>query len=125
MKRVVFTLCAATIAVSCTWSATSAAAAATLCVGGPGCFATIQAAVNAAHDSDTITIAPGTFAGAVIFEFNRVVICRTCGGPSAASVPRGRVIRISFDRHTHQLNASMQFCESRSALPRRALCLHR
>jgi hypothetical protein len=39
--------------------------AATLCVGGSGCFATIQAAVDAAHDGDTIKINPGTFAGGV------------------------------------------------------------
>jgi hypothetical protein len=44
----------------------SAHAANNLCVGNkPGCFTTIQAAVNAASDGDTITIAPGTFAGGV------------------------------------------------------------
>ena len=37
-----------------------------LCVGsGHGCFATVQAAVDAAHDGDTVTIAPGTFAGGI------------------------------------------------------------
>jgi len=40
-------------------------ASSTLCVGGPHCFSTIQAAVNAAHDGDTIQIGPGTFAGGV------------------------------------------------------------
>jgi hypothetical protein len=40
-----------------------------LCVGStPGCFATIQAAVDAANDGDTITIAPGTFAGGVAID---------------------------------------------------------
>lgn len=62
---------------------------------------------------------------AVIFEFNRVVICRTCRGLSRATQPRGRVIRVSFDRQTHQLNGPMQFCESRGALPQRTLCLRR
>ncbi len=62
---------------------------------------------------------------AVIFEFNRVVICQTCSGPSAASVPRGRVIRVSFDRRTHRLNGTMQFCESQGMKPSRALCLRR
>jgi hypothetical protein len=62
---------------------------------------------------------------AVIFEFRRVVICRTCSGPSAAAVPRGRVIRVSFDRRTRRLSGSMQFCESRGSLPPRALCLRR
>lgn len=47
----------------------SAHAANGLCVGGkPGCFATIQAAVDAAHDGDVITIAPGTFAGGVSID---------------------------------------------------------
>jgi hypothetical protein len=38
----------------------------TLCVGDkPGCFTTIHAAVNAAHDGDTIKIAPGSYAGGI------------------------------------------------------------
>jgi hypothetical protein len=40
-------------------------AASTLCVGGPQCYPTLIAAVNAAHDGDTIRIGPGTFAGGV------------------------------------------------------------
>ena len=62
---------------------------------------------------------------AVIFEFKRVVICRTCSGPTAASVPRGRLIRVSYDRRTHRLTDAMQFCESRGSYPPRALCLRR
>jgi hypothetical protein len=31
----------------------------------PGCFSTIQAAVDAAHDGDTIRVGPGTFAGGI------------------------------------------------------------
>jgi hypothetical protein len=46
-------------------SGSPANAASTLCVGGPGCYPTLQAAVNAAHDGDTITIAAGTYAGGV------------------------------------------------------------
>jgi hypothetical protein len=41
------------------------AQAASLCVGGGGCYPTIQAAVDAAHAGDTITIGAGTFAGGV------------------------------------------------------------
>jgi hypothetical protein len=42
------------------------AQAAALCVGsGGGCYPTIQAAVDAAHAGDTITIGTGTFAGGV------------------------------------------------------------
>jgi hypothetical protein len=62
---------------------------------------------------------------AVIFEFSHVVICRTCSAPSNVSIPRGKVIRVSFDRQTHRLNGSMQFCESRGTKPSRALCLRR
>lgn len=62
---------------------------------------------------------------AVIFEFDHVVICQTCGGPSDASIPRGRVIRVSFDRSTHRMNGAIQFCESRGTQPSRALCLRR
>ena len=40
-----------------------------LCVGSaPGCYATIQAAVDAAHDGDTIAIERGTFAGGVTID---------------------------------------------------------
>ena len=67
MKRLTFTLTLALIAGGVTAAGGYAAQAANgLCVGSkPGCFATIQAAVDAANDGDTITIAPGTFAGGV------------------------------------------------------------
>jgi hypothetical protein len=40
-----------------------------LCVGsGAGCFSTIQAAINAAEDGDTISIAPGTYSGGVTID---------------------------------------------------------
>jgi hypothetical protein len=45
------------------------ASAGRLCVGSsPGCYATIQAAVDAAHDGGTITVEPGTFTGGVIID---------------------------------------------------------
>lgn len=46
-------------------SALPAEAAAGTCVGGPGCFTTVQAAVDAAAPGSTIRIAPGTFRGGV------------------------------------------------------------
>ena len=39
-----------------------------LCVGGPGCYATIQSAVNATASGDTIWIGPGRFAGGVTID---------------------------------------------------------
>src|SRR6266566_8399851 len=37
----------------------------TLCVGGPHCYSTVQAALNAAQDGDTVRVGPGTFAGGI------------------------------------------------------------
>lgn len=62
---------------------------------------------------------------AVIFEFSRVVICGLCSAPSNALLPRGRVIRVGYDRETHRISGGYQFCESRGGSPPRALCLHR
>src|SRR6266446_5165895 len=50
------------------WYVGSASAAA-LCVGPQaGCFSQLQPAVAAAHDGDTITVAPGTYAGGVTID---------------------------------------------------------
>ena len=66
---------------------------------------------------------------AVVFEFDHVVICGLCSAPSNASLPRGKDIRVSFDRRTHQLGGAkdgwaMRFCGARGELPKSA-CLHR
>ena len=60
------TLIALAIALALLGGALPAAAGEVVCVGsGPGCHATIQAALDAAANGDTIRIAPGTFAGGV------------------------------------------------------------
>jgi hypothetical protein len=66
MTRRILIVCLAV----CCWSlAVAASAQATaLCVGGPGCFPSIQAAVDAAHDGDVIRVGPGTFAGGVVID---------------------------------------------------------
>jgi hypothetical protein len=49
----------------------SARASATLCVGGtPKCYSTIQAAVDSAHDGDTIKLERGTFTGGVTIDLS-------------------------------------------------------
>jgi hypothetical protein len=62
---------------------------------------------------------------AVTFEFNHVVICGACSAPSNASLPRGRVIRVSYDRRTHRQGGSLMFCESRGSYPPLSSCLRR
>jgi hypothetical protein len=64
---------------------------------------------------------------AVVWSFDRVVICGMCSAPSNASLPRGRVIRVSYDRRTHVLRAAdgMRFCEARGSWPPLAECLRR
>jgi hypothetical protein len=75
---------AMTVVATLVWAGTGLApepaAAANLCVGGPGCFATIQAAVDAARDGDTIRITAGTFAGGIVIDKNISLI-----GASAAA----------------------------------------
>lgn len=64
---------------------------------------------------------------AVVWTFDRVVVCGACSAPSNASLPRGRVIRVSYDRHTHVPLAAdgMRFCEARGSWPPLAECLRR
>src|SRR5262245_44420404 len=62
-----------------------AASAADLCVGGAGCYATLQAAVAASHDGDTIHVGKGTFAGGVTIDKSVAIV----GAGSKASVVSG------------------------------------
>jgi hypothetical protein len=68
MRRLVLVLSLLGVCGALAASAALARAATTLCVGGPGCYSTLQAAVDAAHDGDTITIAAGTYAGGVTID---------------------------------------------------------
>ena len=75
MKRIALAACVAGVAVGALLPSTAAAAPRTLCVGGkPGCFATVQPAVNAAHDGDTIVIAPGTYPGGININVNVALV---------------------------------------------------
>jgi hypothetical protein len=62
---------------------------------------------------------------AVVFVFSHVVVCGACSAPSNADLPRGRVIRFTYDRRTHRGTGALEFCEAKGTLPPRALCLRR
>jgi pectin methylesterase-like acyl-CoA thioesterase len=67
--RVAFGTLLLVLAAASLSTAPPSAATTTLCVGGqPGCFASIQAALDAAQDGDTIEIASGTFAGGITID---------------------------------------------------------
>jgi len=66
MKRFMLMTLAGLAALAVSGAASSATASKTICVGNKlGCYATIQAAVNAAKDGDAVKIMPGTYAGGV------------------------------------------------------------
>lgn len=64
---------------------------------------------------------------AVVFEFSRVVICGGCSAPSNAMLPRGKMIRVTFDRRTHIARAAdgIRFCEVKGAYAPASECLRR
>jgi hypothetical protein len=85
----------------------SAHAATRLCVGSkPGCFPTLQAAVNAASDGDTITIAPGTFAGGV--TINVSVAIQGAGASATTIKGGGPVLLIGQEQATSEPTVSIQ-----------------
>jgi hypothetical protein len=69
MKRLTMTIWLALLVGGAMTAGADSAVATNLCVGADaGCFSTLQAAVDAAHDEDTIHIGPGTFAGGVTID---------------------------------------------------------
>src|SRR5438552_6047576 len=69
MKRLTLATCLTALGLVGLGVAASPLSAANVCVGGtPKCFPTLQAAVDAAHDGDTIKLGPGTFAGGVTID---------------------------------------------------------
>ena len=70
MKRLILgAACIAAIGSVATNVAAAPTRAADACVGGkPKCYPTLQAAINAAHDGDTIRLGPGTYSGGVTID---------------------------------------------------------
>ena len=69
MGRLAFAVVLATLGWAGTGVAAQSALAATLCVGpATGCYPTIQTALNAAHDGDTINVGAGTYAGGITID---------------------------------------------------------
>ena len=101
MKRLALAIC---ILVG---STAGPASAATLCVGsGAGCFATLQAAVAAAHDGDTIRVGRGTFAGGVMIDKSISLV----GEGSNATIISGGgpVLTIFREPHPEQLTVAIR-----------------
>ena len=97
MTRLTFSLA---LIVACAAAAIPGAPAAhkqsDLCVGHkPGCFTTIQAAVDAAHDGDTIAIGPGTYAGPVTIDVS--VDVRGAGAGATTIQGGGPVVTIGAE----------------------------
>ena len=63
----------------------AAAKATVLCVGGPRCYPTVQSALDASENGDTIKVGPGTFAGGITITKSISLI----GSGAGATVVRG------------------------------------
>jgi hypothetical protein len=86
MKRIVSFVCGGLLVTTAVAVGPAGAAGSTLCVGsGPRCYASIQAALRAASDGDTIRIDAGTYAGGV--RINKSV--RVVGAGAHRTVIRG------------------------------------
>jgi hypothetical protein len=110
-RRILVALALAACAGAATGSAARSSPRTILCVGAkPGCFATVQAALDAAHDGDTIEIAAGTFQGGITIAKSvnlvgvaaPVTILRgggpvvTIGDPSGAMTPTVSIKRVTI-----------------------------
>ena len=93
MNRLLVPICVAAIAAVVSVPTALPAPAATLCVGSkPGCYPTIQAAVDAASDGDTIELGPGTYAGGVTINVSVNLV--GAGAPATTIEGGGPVILI-------------------------------
>ncbi|MBA3428768.1 MAG: hypothetical protein H0U07_09380 [Actinobacteria bacterium] len=103
MKRLGLVICAWVLVAV----AAGPASAANLCVGvGPGCFSTLQAAVSAAKDGDTVNVGQGTFAGGVTIDKSIALV----GGGSNVTIISGGgpVLTIFRESAPDQLTVSIR-----------------
>jgi hypothetical protein len=73
MKRIAIAACIAAAVVT-TADPSAWGASRSLCVGKHACYSTLQAAVDAAHDGDTIVIAPGRYSGGVTVDVSIAIV---------------------------------------------------
>ena len=101
MKRLVLTILVVVGATA------GPASGADLCVGAsPGCFATLQGAVDAAHDGDTIHLRRGTFAGGVTVDKSVALV--GAGAHSTVISGGGPVLTIFREPDPENLNVSIR-----------------
>jgi hypothetical protein len=82
------------------------AAAGTVCVGPKGgCFAQLRPAIAAAADGDTITVAPGTYAGGI--TINKSIRLQGAGAGSTVIKGGGPVMTIFRATDSDQLNVTI------------------
>ena len=93
MKRLLISLTLLMLSALVVSASGMAATKATVrCVGGPGCYATVQAAVDAASSGDTIALRPGTFAGGV--TITKSLVLRGAGASLSTIKGGGPVLTI-------------------------------
>lgn len=86
MRRLIAVICLALAGCGGPGLAAHPALAASLCVGSsPGCYPTIRAALNAAHNGEVIHIGPGTFAGGITIGVSVQII----GAGAGATIIKG------------------------------------
>jgi hypothetical protein len=107
MRRPILTLALVLLGGAATaGSAAGAHQGSDLCVGHkPGCFPTIQPAVDAAHDGDTIRIAPGTYAGPVTIDVS--VDVRGAGAGATTIKGGGPVVTIGAEQASTEPTVSL------------------
>jgi hypothetical protein len=88
-------------------TASGRGAAQTLCVGGTGCYQTLQGAFDAAHDGDTVRIAAGTFAGGATVDKSITIV----GAGASRTVLKGGspvlTFGVAFSPNADKLRVSL------------------